>query len=494
MSFDLNQATTEDIRERAVIDRSVRWPVLFFFTSAAAWLFVATVFGFLSGLKLRVPGLWEDCSYMTYGRLFPVHMIALVYGWAMQAGFGVMIWLMARLTRNELRNPVTIVVAGHLWNFGVLLAVIAVWAGFGRSMPWLDFPGWVAPVLFIAYLMVVLWLVPMFRARRAGEIYISEMFLLGAMVWFPWIFVTSVMLTGDAGSAVMSAGTNGWYIANLIFFWFFPIALASAYYLIPKIAGRPIYSYPLSKVGFWSLAILAGWTGFNRFLGGPFPAWIPAVSGAATIFLVAAVLATAVNFSKTLKGKEKLWEYSPALRFTMFGALMLVLYAVLGAVSSFFTFSKVLQFSHFVIGLDTLAVYGVFSMMMFGAIYYIVPRITGCEWPSANLIGKHFWFSAYGIGTVVLTMLVGGFAQAGQMNQWDASFILSVEVANGWVVGRTVAWFLIAFSNLGFFYQLALMFIGQGRRTAGPTLMHGEPGQASSAEEAAAMAPEGVGH
>lgn len=473
MSLDLNQATPEDIRERAAIDRSTRWPVLFFFTSAAAWLAVATLLGFFSGLKLAVPGLWEHCSLFNYGRLFPVHMIALVYGWAMQAGLGAMIWLMARLTRNELRNGTTIIVAGHIWNLGVSLAMLAVWAGKGRSMPWLDFPAWIAPVLFLGYLMTTLWLIPMYRARRAGEVYVSEMFLIGAAVWFPWIFGTANLLVGDSGSAVMSAGANAWYMSNLIFFWFIPIALGAAYYLIPKIAGRPIYSYPLAKVGFWSLAILAGWTGFSRFVGGPFPAWIPAVSGTATIFLLVAVLATGINFWKTVKGDSdvKLWEFSPTLRFTMFGALMFVVYGILSALSSFFTFSKVFQFSHFVVGLDVLAVYGVFSMMIFGAIYYIVPRITGCEWPSADLIRKHFWFSTYGIGTVVLTMLIGGFAQAGQMNQWDSSFILSVEVGSRWVVGRIIAWLLITFSNLGFFYQLALMFFGRGRRSEGATLM-----------------------
>jgi len=421
-------------------------------------------------------------------------MIALVYGWAIQAGLGIVVWLMARLTRNELRNPVTVIVAGHLWNAGVALAVLSVWFGFGRSMPWLDFPAWVAPILFISYLSVVLWLIPMFRARRSGEIYISEMFLLGAAVWFPWIFATANLLVGDEGSAVMSAGINGWYISNLIYFWFAPVALASAYYLVPKIAGRPIHSYPLARVGFWALAILAGWTGFNRFVGGPFPAWIPAVSGAATLFIIIAVVAAGSNFWLTLKGKEKLWEYSPTLRFTMFGVLMFVFYVVLNGLSSFFSFSKVLQFSHFLVGLDTLAVYGFFSMSAFGAIYYIVPRVTGCEWPSPSLIRNHFWFSTYGIATVVLTMLVGGFAQSGQMNQWDQEFVRSVEVGNGWVVGRVVAWALIAVSNLGFFYQLALMFIGRGRRTAGPTLIHGKPGVVASAEEAVGLSAGGAHH
>lgn len=494
MSLDLNQATPEDIRERAAIDRSVRYPVLFFFTSAAAWLFVATLLGFLSGLKLRVPTLWEDCPWLGYSRLFPVHMLALVYGWAMQAGLGVMIWLMARLTRNELKNPVTVIVAGHLWNAGVAVAVITVWAGLGRSMPWLDFPVWVAPLLFIGYLMVTLWLIPMFRARRAGEVYVSEMYLIGAALWFPWIFATANLLVGDEGEATMSTGINAWYMSNLIYFWFAPVALASAYYLVPKIAGRPIHSYPLAQVGFWALAVLAGWTGFQRYVGGPFPAWIPAVSGAASIFIIVAVVAAGANFWFTLRGRQKLWEYSPTLRFTLFGVLMFLAYAVLSGVSSFFSLSQVLQFSHFVVGLDTLAVYGFFSMAAFGAIYYIVPRITGCEWPSPTLIRGHFWFSTYGIGTVVVTMLVGGFAQAGQMNQWDQAFVRSVEVANGWIMGRILAWLLIAAANLGFFYQLALMFIGRGRRSAGPTLIHAEPGSVGSAEEAVALAGAGGHH
>ena len=83
------QATEEDVRERAAIDRSARFPVLFFFTSAAAWLFVATILGFFSAIKLRNPGLFDGCPLLGYGRIFPMHMTALVYGWALQAGIGV---------------------------------------------------------------------------------------------------------------------------------------------------------------------------------------------------------------------------------------------------------------------------------------------------------------------------------------------------------------------------------------------------------------------
>ncbi|MEX2580636.1 MAG: cbb3-type cytochrome c oxidase subunit I [Verrucomicrobiales bacterium] len=483
----LPQPSPEEIRERAEIDRSARFPVMFFFTSAAAWLLVATLLGFVSALKLRVPGLWEEFGFLGYGRLFPAHLNALVYGWAMQAGIGIMLWLMARLTRTPVRHATTIIVVGHVWNAGVTLAVLSVWFGFGRSIPLLDFPAWIWPVLFLSYALLVVWLIPMFRVRRTSSVYISEMYVVGAAVWFPWIFLTANILIGRETAPVMGAGIDAWYITNLIYFWMAPLALAIAYFIIPKIAGRPIYSYPLARVSFWLLAILAGWTGFSRYMGGPFPAWMPAVSSAAAIFILLAIVATVTNLMLTLRGRTKLWEYSPSLRFTVFGMLMLAVYAVLAAMSSTFFFGRNLQFSHFVVGLDILAVYGFFSMTVFGAIYFIVPRVTGAEWPSGKGIRTHFWFSTYGIATLVVTMLVGGIAQGGSVAQWNQAFSTSFVNAGAYVVGRSLAWALISFSNFIFLYQLALMFAGKGRKSAGPTLLHSAPGTAPSARAAAGL-------
>ncbi|MEC5126403.1 cbb3-type cytochrome c oxidase subunit I [Verrucomicrobiales bacterium BCK34] len=479
--------TPEEMSERAAIDRSARFPVLFFFTSAAAWLLVATLLGFFSSLKLSVPGLWDNCQFLGYGRLFPAHMNALVYGWAMQAGLGVVLWLMARLSRNKIEHPVAIIVAGALWNAGVTLSVITVWFGFGNSMPLLDFPAWVWPVLAISYALIVVWIVPMFRQRGESLIYVSEMFVLGAVVWFPWIFITANLLINKGSAPVMAAGTNAWFITNLSYFWMAPIALAIAYYIVPKISGRAVFSYPLAQVSFWLLAGLAGWTGFARYMGGPFPAWMSAVSSTASIFILLAVLVTVVNILMTLKGATKIWEFSPSLRFTVFGMLMLAAYALLSAVSSTYYFGKNLQFSHFVVGLDTLAFYGFFSMTVFGAIYFIVPRITGSEWPSGKRIRTHFWFSAYGIITLVVCMLVGGIAQGGSLAQWDQAFSTSFVTSSAYVAGRCIAWALISFSNLMFLYQLALMFIGKGRKSSGPTLIHAEPGKVESAKAAAGI-------
>lgn len=475
------QPTPEELQERAAIDRSARYPVMFFFTSAAAWLLFATVLGLVSSLKLRFPSLWEGCPYMNYGRLFPVHFNALVYGWAIPAGIGVMLWLMARLTHSRLNHPTLLVVSGHIWNGGVALALFAIWSGAGRSLPLLDFPNWFWPVFAASYALTVGWVIPMAGKRRQGDFYVSELYLIGAAVWFPWVFLTANFLINKLSAPVMGAGINAWYISNLIYFWMAPIAIAVAYFIVPKISARAIYSYPMAQISFWLLAALAGWTGFSRFMGGPLPAWMPALSSAAAIFIVLAILATVSNLLMTLKGCTKLWEYSPSLRFTVLGMLMLAIYAVLAAMSSTFILGRNLQFTHFVQGLDSLAVLGFFSMTMFGAFYFIVPRITGCEWPSATGIRNHFWLSTYGISCLVIFTLLAGFAQGQDFADWQLAFSVSVGNADAYILGRCFAWVAILLANTIFLYQLTLMFLKRGRKSSGPTLLHVEPGSVPGA-------------
>ena len=123
MSSNSQASIAEDTQLRSEIDRSLRHPVMFFFTSGAAWLAVSLVLGIIASIKTHNPAFLGECSWIQYGRAFPAHMNALVYGWAAQAAFGVMIWLMARLSRQPSKNAGTLPVAGHVWNFAVLPGV-----------------------------------------------------------------------------------------------------------------------------------------------------------------------------------------------------------------------------------------------------------------------------------------------------------------------------------------------------------------------------------
>jgi cytochrome c oxidase cbb3-type subunit 1 len=468
---------SEDLQLRARIDRSLRYPLLFFFTSAAAWLAVASLLGFLSAVALNAPEWFERYPWANYGRLHPMHWNALVYGWAMQAGFGVSLWIMARLSRNVLRNPVTLVVLGHVWNAVVSVGLLSILFGWGTSMPWLDFQPGLAPVLLLTYIGIVVWMIGMFATRRDREAYVSQLYVLAAVFWFPWVYLTAnAFIHLDGGAAVMKPAINAWYINNVILMVLGPVALASSFYIVPKVTGRPLFSYALANVAFWSLALFSGWTGFQRYMGGPLPAWLPAVGSAASIFLFIPALAVLYNQVKTMSGKLAWTNYSPALRFSFFGAIAFVVYVALGALVAVFPTGKLLQLTQAQHGIDLLGVYGFFTMSVFGAIYFIVPRIVGCEWPNGGLIRFHFWFSAYGVGAIAAFMLFAGMAQGHVIGNYTEEFIVAVNRGKPYLAALAIGWFLIGLSNVSFVSQLALMAIRRGRRDdEGPTLIHKKP-------------------
>lgn len=470
-----NLSTPEDVLQRAAIDKTTRLPVLFFFTSAAVWLIIATILGLLSSIKLYAPDFlgWD---WTNYGRTQPAFINALVYGWAMQAGFGVIIWMMARLCRTELKNPITVVVAGHFWNLGVAIGVAGILGGFGTAAKWLEMPSIAWPILLVAYLLITVWLVVMFQARRKGHVYISQWYILAACFTFPWMYIiANTIINVLKGTGVMGPAIASWYANNLIFLWFVPVGLASAYFIIPKLTGQPVHSYHLAKVAFWTLLALGGWTGMQDLLGGPLPRWMPAISGGAQILLLVPVIAVGLNHFKTVQGSHGLIQYSPTLRFTFFGAIGYTVACGVMALLSTATLARYAQFSFSQDGAQLFAIYMFFSMVMFGAIYFIVPRVTGCEWISGSRIRFHFWFSAYGSIALGILLVAGGVWYGSSVDTWDRTFEATLSFSRGFRVGTTLAWALILLANLSFFFHLMLMVMNRGRKAGSATLIHKQP-------------------
>ena len=144
---------------------------------------------------------------------------------------------------------------------------------------------------------------------------------------------------------VLQAAVSWWYANNLIFLWFGAIALGTAYYMIPKVIGRPVYSYHLAAIGFWSYALFASWTGMQRLVDGPFPAWMPTASIAATILMMIPVATVGLNFHTTMHGNFGLMRYSPTLRFTVFGAIAYTVFSLIGIFISLRSVARFVNFS-----------------------------------------------------------------------------------------------------------------------------------------------------
>lgn len=485
MSTETPTTTQQDAQLRAGIDRSLRHPVMFFLTSGAAWLAISLILGIISSVKMHAPEFLDGCSWLTYGRTQAAHLNTLIYGWGFQAAFGVIIWIMSRLSRQHCKAAGAILTAGHVWNLAVSAGVLGILAGYGTGMPWMEFPAFTWPALLLSYFAILTWSMVQFKVRPEGHVYISQWYLLAAMIWFPWVFLTANLLIHVfPGHPLMSTGINAWYKSSLIFLFFTPVALATAFYLIPKVTGRAIYSYSLAKLGFWSLAIIMPWAGMQKLAGAPIPYFMPYLGAAATILFFVPAFTAAFNLLRTAFLDMEIVNHSPSLRFTMTGVVCLVVMAV-AAVGLNLPSStlKLTQFSLSGYGFEILAIYAFFSFVMFGAIYFIVPRITRREWISRRLIKTHFFLSIYGIITVAIVAMFGGLMQGMGQERFDQPWHSAAKDAVPYALATTLAWCIILFSNVFFFLHLAFMWIGLGRRSNHPTLLISDHGHSPHGEE-----------
>ena len=341
-------------------------------------------------------------------------MNVMIYGWGSMAGMGTAIWLMARLCRTTLRHPLLLIAARPFGISVCFLGIGGILAGDSTGYEWLEFPAYSAViVLFVAYLLIMSWALLMFRYRRRGHVYITQWYLLGAFLWFPWLYAAAqVMLFIFPVQGVMQAAVNWWFANNLLFLWFGSIGLGTAYYMIPKVIGRPVHSYYLATIGFWTFALFSSWTGMQRLVDGPFPAWMITASIAATILTIIPVATVGLNHHMTMRGSFSAACDTARRCVSRFSArLPTRSFSVVGVLISLRSVARIVHFTEASMGYTYMGLYAFFTMVMFGSMYYIVPRLVGREWRYASLIKLHFWASAYGIGLMVLLLLVGGFVQ-----------------------------------------------------------------------------------
>lgn len=458
--------------ERAAIDASTRGPVLFFLGNALLWLLAATVFGLINSIKLHNPNFLADIPFLTYGRLWPAFTNILSYGWASLAGMGVAIWLMARLCRVQLKYGAVLIIGAILWQIGLTFGIGQILAGYTSGIEWLEISTPSSVLMLIGYGVVGLWGLLLYGFRKQAAAYISVWYLLGAFLWFPWVFMTAHVVKSEVFGlqGVILNVIAAWASYSFTSIWVTAIGLALAYYLIPKVINRPIFSYNLAAVGFWAFMVFSGLVGAVRLSGGPIPAWLVTLSISANILLIVQIVTVGLNLVMTMKGHFHMVYHSPTIRFTFFGVVCFLISSLIGLLSSFRGFDAIVHFTHFSTAQVLLAVYAFFTMVIFGAIYYILPRLVGCEWLSSSMITLHFYGAAYGGGMLVTLLLFGGLASGFTLADPKSTFAQVIQMGQIYFPGITLAWIMVAIGHLIFALHFVLMLLRIGQPGGQATL------------------------
>ncbi|MEM5432106.1 cbb3-type cytochrome c oxidase subunit I [Cupriavidus oxalaticus] len=462
-------AASAELAQRARADASTAPLVFFLFCCAFAWLLVASAAGLTASIKLHAPDWLADEAWLTFGRIRTIHLNAVAYGWAPMAGLGIALFVIPRLLKTELVGARYAFLGAALWNAALIAGLGAIGAGLADGLEWLEIP-WQIDILFVAggaLLGVPLALTLL--NRNVEHLYVSVWYMGCALFWFPVLFLVANVPGLHRG--IEEATMNWWFAHNVLGLFYTPLALASIYYFLPKIIGRPVQSYNLSLLGFWGLAFFYGQVGGHHLVGGPVPGWMVTLSIVQSMMMIIPVMAFTVNMHGTLKGKLAALRYSPTLRFIGFGGLMYTVSSIQGAFEALRSLNVVVHFTHHTVGHAHLGMYGFVTMVFFGAIYFIVPRVSGREWPSQFLISAHFWLAAIGITIYFVSLSYGGWLQGIAMLDASRPFMDSVTLTLPYLRARSIGGALMVLGHLAFVTHFVMLLRARPAGSSTPALL-----------------------
>jgi cytochrome c oxidase cbb3-type subunit 1 len=413
---------------------------------ATAWLLAGTAIGLIASIKLHWPE-FLPFAWLSFGRVRPVHTNLVLFGWGSLVLVGLSFYVVARTSRVPLWNPRLARIALGLWNLALLGGLASLLAGVSRGPQ--EYREWVWPLAVILAAAVVIDGYVVYRtvaARTLPEVYVSNWYILGGFCYLPILYVTSYLpfYQGSIGNTVV----QGYYMHNAMGMWFTQLALGVSYYAIPWLLGRPVYSYALGVLGFWTNLLFYPLIGAHHFIFSPVPWWLQSTAILFGVGMMVPVWAGTGNLLLTFKGGGGAVRHSYSLPFFVTGLIGYGLSSTQGTIEAFRNANIYWHFTNFTVGHSHAAMYGFITFIAWGAVYGLVPRLTGRE-PNPLAVGVHFWLALVGVLTYVISISVAGVLQG---FAWVAgqSFIASVIAAEPMWLWRTIGGILMVWSHVVF--------------------------------------------
>lgn len=452
-------------RAAASSDPAATRLVLALLVSATVWLLFGSVFGLIASLKLHLPDWLTGAAPLTFGRMRTMHLNAVAYGWLSLAGIAMAMYLVPKIFHTALRGVRLAFWGLGLWNAGVAIGVASIAFGWTDGLEWLEIPWQVDGLLAVGGALFAIPLVMTAIDRKVHHIYVTGWYYLAALVWFPVLFF--IANVPGLHSGVQQATMNWWFAHNVLGLWLTPIGVGAAYYFIPKIIGQPIYSYRLSLLGFWALALFYSQVGMHHLIGGPVPTWVVTLSVVQSVMMFVPVIAVAVNQHVLVARNLRVFVESLPLRFVSTGAIMYTLASFQGSMEAVRAINTVTHFTHYTVGHAHLGAYGFVTLVMFGGAYFLVPLLVKRHWPVPQLISVHYWLVVIGFAIYFVSLTVGGWLQGMAMLDATRTFLESMELTVPYLTGRSIGGAMMTAGHFVFALNLALMFWPERRGAAG---------------------------
>jgi cytochrome c oxidase cbb3-type subunit 1 len=443
-------------------DLTAKW----FLVSSITYFFIVGIIALAIAAKFVWPQLLGTIPHLSYGRLRPLHVNGMLFGWLLAADMGLSYYLIPRLCGVKLWSEKLGLATVTLWNGIILSAVVATLMGWNQGLEYAELPLPLDIAVVIAWVMFGINIFATVATRKYTQMYVSIWYTLGTILWTAFVYLTgnfAVLFT----TGVNQANLNWMYVHNAVGLIFTPVGLALAYYFIPKTSNNPLHSHKLSMIGFWSLAFVYVWTGAHHMLHGPISQWLQTISIVFSVMLLIPVWAVVYNFFATMRGQWDQMRNNVPLKFLMTGVVFYLLTCFQGPMHSLRSVNAIVSKTDWIPGHAHMAVLGAFSFFAIAGCYYTVPRIFRKELHSEGLANWSYWlFLIGGVGFFV-TLWLGGFWQGWQWNNPAIPFIDTVVALEPvWLV-RFFSGVLMFGGIVAFAYNILATMTGPAKATAG---------------------------
>jgi cytochrome c oxidase cbb3-type subunit 1 len=442
-----------------------------FVVATMFWGVTAFLVGVVIAFQLAFPVLNLDLEWTTFGRLRPVHTSAAIFAFGGNALLGTSLYVVQRTCRASLfggRGLANFIFWGY--QLFIVLAASGYVLGITQSKEYAE-PEWYTDlwltIVWVAYLVCFAGTI---IKRKEPHIYVANWFYLAFIITIAMLHLGNnpavpVSFLGTKSyivwAGVQDAMTQWWYGHNAVGFFLTAGFLGIMYYFIPKQAERPIYSYRLSIVHFWTLIFLYIWVGPHHLEYTALPDWLQTLGMVFSVVLWMPSWGGMINGIMTLSGAWDKLRTDPVLRFMVVSVAFYGMSTFEGPMMSIKAVNSLSHYTDWTVGHVHSGVLGWVAFVSFGAMYFLVPRLWKRErLYSLALVTYHFWIATLGIVLYITSMWISGIMQGLMWRAYDSlgflqySFIETVEAMHPYYVIRAFGGVLFLVGALIMVYNL----------------------------------------
>jgi cytochrome c oxidase cbb3-type subunit I/II len=399
--------------------------VKMFFWATVLWGVVGMLVGLLVAYLFLFPNylnfgdLIPSQSWLGFGRLRPLHTNAAIFAFVGNGIFLGIYYSLQRLLKTRMFSDFLSKVHFWGWQLIIVLAAVTLPLGITSSKEYAELQWPIDILVVLVWVVMAINIIGTIFIRRQRHIYVAIWFYIATIVTVAMLYIVnnlalpvSMTYGYSVFSGVKDAMVQWWYGHNAVAFFLTTPMLGLMYYFVPKAANRPVYSYRLSIIHFWTLIFLYIWAGPHHLLYSALPDWIQNLGTVFSVMLIFPSWGGMINGLLTLRGAWDKVREDPVLKFFVVAITAYGMATFEGPMLSFKNLNAIAHFTDWVIGHVHIGTLGWNGFFIAGMLYWLIQKLYKTDLWSVKLANYHFWIGTIGILFYSMPLYIAGFTQA----------------------------------------------------------------------------------